>query len=71
MIAVLEHMAGRIQALTAQVNGQHRFGAGFFAPGLQTHLRAKLVALNRFPGQFEPTGERVLLGADAVFPVIA
>ena len=69
MVAILEEVAGLVDAARAEINGQHHVGADSGAP-VGKLMDADSVALGRVPGKVKP--HRALLArADAVFPVIS
>ena len=68
MVAVFEHRQGFGEALGAEVDREHRLGAGLAAPADEL-VGADLVVLRRAPGEIEP--HRPLLArANTVFPIV-
>ena len=68
VVAVLEHGEGLVEALRAEIDGEHRRGAGLPAPADEL-VGADLVGLGRPPGVVEP--HRPLVARpDAVVPVV-
>jgi hypothetical protein len=69
VIAVLDHVAGRVAAARAEIDRQHRLDVRGAAP-VDELVGAELVGLGRHPGEVEPArplGD----GADAVLPIVA
>ena len=69
VVAVLDHVAGRIAAARAEIDRQHRLDVRGAAP-VDELVGAELVGLGRHPGEVEPArplGD----GADAVLPIVA
>ena len=68
MIDVLDKITRRIETARAEVDRQHHLGVGRLAP-VGEFMHADLIALRGVPVEIEPD-RPLLLGADAVFPVI-
>ena len=68
VVAVFEHGEGFGKTLRAEIDREHRLGAGLAAPADEL-VGADLVGFGRLPGIVEP--DRTLVpGADAVQPVV-
>ena len=68
MVAVLEHGARSVEIARAEIDGEHRLGAGLLAP-FDEFVGADRVRFERAPRKIEtdgPLGAR----ADAVFPIV-
>ncbi len=69
MVAVLDESPGLVDAAGAEIDAEHGLDADLPAP-VDEFVGAEGVRLGREPREVEPPGP-VLLGADAVLPVVA
>src|SRR3546814_19278230 len=69
LVAIFEEVLRLGRPARADVDREHRLDVGGLAP-VHEFVGAELVGLGRAPGEIEPDGALVL-GADAVFPIIA